>query len=345
MNTLLDRQIRKHLDDTLLEHEGIKSFLKAIENSYETHDEHLKMIQRAMRISSDELFEANQKLRKEAEDQKSIIDSIRFAISALNLREFKNAKNTFNISNLANYIKDQSENLQQAALEQKKLLENLEMKNQVLTDYAHMVSHDLKSPLRSISTLTSWIQEDNYDQLDKNGRENFNTILKNVEKMDSLITGILNYSTIDQAEHNQYQVDISYLVEEIVQLLYVPEHVRITIDKDLPMINGDQFRLQQLFQNLIHNAVKSIDKPEGLVEILVDDMSDFWRFTIKDNGRGIPARHHDKIFRIFEKIDNDNSSTGIGLSIVKKVIDHYGGKIEIDSIEGKGTSFYFTLPK
>ncbi|WP_031425257.1 sensor histidine kinase [Flavimarina sp. Hel_I_48] len=345
MNPLLQRQLKKYLDPSLLKAEGIDAFLSAVEDSYDTYDDQFKMLQRAMRISSDELFDANHQLRKEAEGQKKILDNLSAAINALNIEEFNTEEGPVEIANLAVYIKEQSEKLQQSALEQKALLQRLEKKNQALTDYAHMVSHDLKSPLRSISALTSWIQEDNYAKLDDAGKSNFDSILKNVEKMDALISGILNYSTIDQAVLNQYQVNIKTLVEEIVDLLYIPDHIRIKIDEHLPIISGDQFRLQQLFQNLIHNAIKSIDKESGLVEINVDNAGDFWCFEIKDNGRGIPKRHHDKIFRIFEKIDNDKSSTGIGLSIVKKVVDHYGGNLQIESEEEKGTSIYFTLPK
>ena len=345
MNALLQRQINKYLDPSAVASKELEPFLKAVKDSYETHEAQFKMLQRAMKISSDELFEANQRLRKEAEGQKQILDSISFAITALNLKEFKHEKGPVKIANLGPYIKQQSEALQKAAIQQQKLLQSLETKNQVLTDYAHMVSHDLKSPLRSISTLTSWIQEDNYKQLNNEGKQNFDAILKNVEKMDALISGILNYSTIDQAELHQYKVDTQLLVEEIIEFLFIPETIRVKIATDLPIVFGDQFRLQQLFQNLIHNAVKSIDTTNGLVEINVSDGKDFWRFEVKDNGRGIPKRHHDKIFRIFEKIDNDQSSTGIGLSIAKKVVDHYGGEIKISSEEGKGSSFYFTLPK
>ena len=345
MNSLLQRQLKKYLQPSDLDNEALQQFLEAVDTSYETHMEQFQMLQRAMRISSDELFEANQQLRKEAEGQREILDSISFTIHALNLKETKKTEGRVKLTNLASYIREQSDELQKAVLEQKNLMESLELKNQVLTDYAHMVSHDLKTPLRSIDTLTTWIVEDNFEVLDNSGKDNFKMILKNVEKMDALIDGILHYSTIDQAILNQYPVNIKDLVEEIVELLVVPENVHIQIDSKLPTIKGDQYRLQQLFQNLIHNAVKSIDSDQGTVEINVLESEDYWRFEVKDNGRGISKKYHDKIFRIFEKIDEDQSSTGIGLSIVKRVIDYYGGIISLESIKGKGTSFYFNLPK
>lgn len=345
MTPLLQRQIKKHLNSSHLEDPQIRQLLNAVDSSYKTGEEQLVMLQRAMQISSEELFEANEKIRKEAEGTQEVLNSITYAIKALNLKEFKSENGEFEISSLAAYIKEQSEELQKASQQQAKLLDSLEKKNQVLTDYAHMVSHDLKSPLRSINALISWIREDNYDNLNDKARDNFDLILSNVEKMDALINGILNYSTIDQAQLNTYDVDIKYVVEEIIEMLVVPDHIHFKISQDLPVILADKFRIQQLFQNLIQNAVKSIDKTEGLVEINVSDMGKAWKFHIKDNGKGIPERHHGKIFGIFEKIDNDRASTGIGLSIAKKVVDYYGGKIGLESKEGHGSCFYFTIPK
>ncbi|TQI71320.1 phospho-acceptor domain-containing protein [Gramella sp. Hel_I_59] len=344
MNSLLQRQVSKYLDEEALEDPKIKAFLTAIDESYNNSEEQFNMLQRAMRISSDELFDANQQLRTDVMYQKDILDSITTAIQALNLKEFEKENGEFEIKDLAEHIREQSEELQIAARKQEQLLKNLENKNQVLTDYAHMVSHDLKSPLRSVDTLISWIKTDNYDSLTAEGKEHFDMILKNVEKMDALIEGILNYSTIEMADHGQYQVDTKYMVQEIVDLLVIPDGIEVEISEKLPVIKADKFRIQQLFENIIHNAVKSIEH-EGKIEINVADAGELWKFEIKDSGKGIPERHHHKIFKIFEKIDTNQNSTGIGLSIAKKVVDFYGGQISLESKEDVGTSFYFTLPK
>ena len=344
MNSLLQRQVNKYLDEEILEVPKMKAFLSAIDESYNNSEEQFNMLQRAMRISSDELFDANQQLRTDVMYQKDILDSITTAIQALNLKEFEKENGEFEIKDLAEHIREQSEELQIAAKKQEQLLQNLENKNQVLTDYAHMVSHDLKSPLRSINTLVSWIRTDNYDNLTTEGKEHFDMILKNVEKMDALIEGILNYSTIEMADHGQYQVDTKYLVKEIIDLLVIPDGITVKISEELPVVKADKFRIQQLFENIIHNAVKSIQQ-EGKIEINVVDSGKFWKFEIRDSGKGIPERHHHKIFKIFEKIDTNQSSTGIGLSIAKKVVDLYGGQISLESKENIGTSFYFTLPK
>nr|WP_279347027.1 HAMP domain-containing sensor histidine kinase [Gramella sp. AN32] len=163
--------------------------------------------------------------------------------------------------------------------------------------------------------------------------------------MDALIDGILNYSTIDQAVIDSYPVNLNVLTKDIIQILYIPKNIKFTINKVLPTIKGDKFRLQQLFQNLIQNAIKSIDKPFGEIEIDVVEDDVFWKFSIKDNGIGIPEEYHTKIFRIFEKIENDQAATGIGLSIVKKIIDFYNGKLWLESKPNSGSTFYFMLPK
>ncbi|MCC4230706.1 sensor histidine kinase [Zunongwangia profunda] len=348
MNRLLSRQIRKYFPEEFAKEKRFQDFFKAVEESYNTNDEQLNMIQRAMKISSDELFSANRKLKIEAQSQKRILDRLRAVISTLDIKN-STSKNKpeeeLNVSDLATYIEDQSREVAKAHKEQKELLLHLEKKNQVLSDYAHMVSHDLKSPLRSINSLVTWLKEDYKEKIDEGGINQLDMVLKSVEKMDALISGILNYSTIDQEILDTYDVDTWHLVNEIIQIIYKPSHIKIEISDQLPIIQGDKFRLQQLFQNLIQNAVKSIDKPKGFIKIDVKENDKYWEFSIHDNGKGIDKDHFQKIFQIFEKIDNDFNSTGIGLSIVKKIIDFYGGHIWLESELSKGTIFYFTLPK
>lgn len=228
--------------------------------------------------------------------------------------------------------------------EQQQLLHNLEVRNQELSDYAHMVSHDLKSPLRSIDTLTAWLKEDYKEKLGDAGGESINLIRNNVEKMDTLITGILEYSTIGKSRMDVYNVDTNKLIDDIIELIEIPSCITVT-KNNLPILKGDKYRLQQLFQNLIANAIAYNDKPVGTVDISVESKGDFWQFAIKDNGKGIDAVYFKKIFKTFEKLENNGKSTGIGLSIVKKIIDLYGGKIWLESQLEKGTTFFFTLKK
>lgn len=228
--------------------------------------------------------------------------------------------------------------------QQQVLLHNLEVQNQELSDYAHMVSHDLKSPLRSIDTLTTWLKDDYEDQIDETGKKQINTIRDSVEKMDTLINGILEYSTIGKNRIEAYPVELNLLVKDILNMTETPNHISIKVN-DLPVVNGDKYRLQQLFQNLITNAIAYNDKKEGLVEIGVTEKDNEWEFFVKDNGKGIEEVYHMKIFKAFEKLENNVNSTGIGLSIVKKIVDLYGGKIWLQSQLHEGTTFYFTIKK
>lgn len=227
--------------------------------------------------------------------------------------------------------------------EQQNLLNNLEARNQELSDYAHMVSHDLKSPLRSIDTLSSWLQEDYKNSLDATGQQYLDTVRENVLKMDNLIDGILQYSSIDKHNSDFYDVHPNKIISEIINSIVVPENIKLVVN-ELPVIKGDTYRVRQLFQNLITNAITYNDKEHGYIEIGYNN-SEKGIFYIKDNGIGIDKKYHQKIFKTFEKLENKKGSSGIGLSIVNKIIEYYNGQIWIESEPGIGTTFYFTLPK
>jgi signal transduction histidine kinase len=228
--------------------------------------------------------------------------------------------------------------------QQQTLLNNLEVRNQELSDYAHMVSHDLKSPLRSIDTLTTWLRDDYNDKFDNNGKEQIKLIRSSVEKMDTLIKGILEYSTINKNQIETYDVNLNTVIDDILNIIQVPEHITI-IKNELPIMLGDKYRLQQLFQNKIVNAIAYNDKAQGEIQIGMKDVGEFWEFFVKDNGKGIEEIYFDKIFKTFESLESNVNSTGIGLSIVKKIVNLYKGKIWLTSQPYLGTTFYFTLKK
>ena len=225
------------------------------------------------------------------------------------------------------------------------LLEELEKSNDELQEYAHIVSHDLKSPLRSIDALVSWIKEDNKAVLDNVSLQNFGLIETTLEKMEQLISDILIYSSIGNEATDTDNVDLNELIADLKQILFIPDSISIEVLNTLPIIKADKTKLQQVFQNLISNAIKFNDKQKGLIEIDVKEQKTFYQFSIKDNGVGIDKKYHDTIFKIFHSLNKSKESTGIGLSIVKKIIDLYKGKIWIDSDFGKGTTFYFTFKK
>lgn len=230
-------------------------------------------------------------------------------------------------------------------IQKEKLLLKLEKSNEELQEYAHVVSHDLKSPLRSIDALVYWLKEDNKDKLDADSINNLNLIENTLEKMEQLITDVLNYSSVSISTTEKKPVDLNEIVPEIISLLYFPKNVEIKILKTLPIVMGDKTKIQQIFQNLISNAIKFSDKKDALIEIDFKTNPNFFEFSIKDNGIGIDKKYHDKIFKIFHTLNHSKDSTGIGLSIVKKAIHLHQGEIWLKSKPGEGSCFYFTFKK
>ena len=340
MNSLLKRQIEKKLKKGL---NDIDLFFNAVDDSYTNFEDQIAMLQRAMKISSDELYQANQKLREESEGLKEINKNLESILNSMNL-DNKLMVNSEKL-NSSEYIKEQSLEIIRINLQREELLKSLEKQNQSLNEYAHVVSHDLKAPLRSIDTLINWFKEDNASLLDENNSKTLNLIISNVEKMDLLIKGILEYSTIDKMDLDDRLIDIKTVINEIIRTIAVPSNIEISIKNKMPVVFGNDFRFKQLFQNLIQNAIKYNDKAQGIIEIGSKEKENEIEFFIKDNGIGIKERYQEKIFDLFSKLENKDQSSGIGLSIVKKIIDLYGGKIWLESQEGLGTTFYFTIAK
>lgn len=349
MNPLLKRQLRKYLSAELQNHPEMERFLDAVNRSYDNSNEQFAMLQRATKISSEELFEANEQLRKESDSQKEIIKKLKNVIDTLDAYNLSNRENEKNLDldslRLVDLIDNQTKEILKINKQRDKLLKNLERQNQELNDYTHLVSHDLKSPLQSIDALTSWLKDDYEELLGESGKETIKLIRSNVEKMDTLVRGILKYSSIDRVEKNFYKVATEEVLQKVLGFIEIPEHITVTIPEKLPKVTGDHFRLEELFRNLLRNAIKFNDKPKGEITIGYTDKGDFYEFYVKDNGKGIEAKYFDKIFIAFQKLQNDYKSTGIGLSIVKKIIELYKGDIWVTSTPNLGTTFYFTLKK
>lgn len=210
MNSLLKRQIDKKLKGGL---NDLDLFLVAINESYENFEDQIGLLQRAMKISSDELFAANQKLRDEAESLKEVNRNLEFILKSMSLDGIIASKmDSFDSSE---YIKQQSIEIVKINKQREELLLDLEKQNKALNEYAHMVSHDLKAPLRSIDTLINWFVEDNKDMMNETNMKPLNLILSNVEKMDLLIKGILNYSAVENIDNQDRVIDLNILIDKI----------------------------------------------------------------------------------------------------------------------------------
>jgi PAS domain S-box-containing protein len=229
--------------------------------------------------------------------------------------------------------------------QKEQLLKDLESSNEGLQEYAHIVSHDLKSPLRSISALASWLEEDFGDKLGPAGLSQLNLMQDKIASMDQLITGILRYSSIGSEKARFEICPTLKLVQQLKATIYWPEQIALRFNGTMPSIKADKTQLQQLFQNLLSNAISHMDKPKGQIEIGYNDLGDLHEFSVKDNGIGIPKAYQEKIFEIFETLESGKGSSGIGLSIVKKIVQLHGGTIWVKSEYGAGATFYFTIKK
>jgi signal transduction histidine kinase len=230
---------------------------------------------------------------------------------------------------------------------QRQLLKELESANRELREFAYVVSHDLKAPLRGIDSLVSWIATDYADRFDEAGKENLALLVARVCRMHALIDGILEYSRMGSVREQLQPIDLNGLIPEIIDLLAPPTHIAVTVETSLPVLLAERIRIQQVFQNLISNAVKYMDKPSGNIRIGCKPFGGMWEFYVADDGPGIEERYFDKIFQLFQTVHNKPGveSTGVGLTIVKKVVEMYGGSIEVESAVGKGSCFRFRWPR
>jgi light-regulated signal transduction histidine kinase (bacteriophytochrome) len=209
----------------------------------------------------------------------------------------------------------------------------------------HIVSHDLKSPLRSIDALISFIKMDNEGKLDEPTLQNLQLVGETLETMERLISNILEYSSAGSETGEVQDVDLNTTMEDLNRLLFLPEHISMQIPQNMPTVKGDPTKFQQLFQNLLSNAIKFCDKENGIVAVDFTEETTHFQFSIRDNGIGIEKKFHDRIFKIFHSLKKSKESSGIGLSIVKRIVDLYEGEIWLESELGEGTTFFFTIKK
>jgi signal transduction histidine kinase/predicted hydrocarbon binding protein len=235
----------------------------------------------------------------------------------------------------------------QAEQRQVQLVEELEKVNRELKDFAYITSHDLKAPLRGIATLAEWLSTDYADKLDEQGKEQFNLLIGRVTRMQNLIDGILQYSRIERTKEEKIVVNLNELVLEVIDIVAPPKNITITVECRLPTIEGERTRLTQVFQNLISNAIKYMNKPQGWIKIGCTEVDGFWEFSVADSGQGIDEKYFEKIFQLFQTLSthDKSESTGIGLTVAKKIVELWGGKIWVRSKVGEGSTFYFSLPK
>jgi PAS domain S-box-containing protein len=219
--------------------------------------------------------------------------------------------------------------------------------NKELQEFAHVAAHDLKTPLRAIGMLADWISTDYSDKFDEQGKEQVRLLVGKARHMSSLIDDILQYSSLGKDVRERQRVELNAVLPEVIADVAPPKNIDITVETDLPTIVCDETHIIQIFQNFLSNAIKYIDKPKGHIKVGCAEEDDFWKFSVSDNGPGIDGKYSEKIFQIFQTLAPRDGveSTGIGLSIVKKISELNGGRAWVESEVGEGSTFFFTLPK
>ncbi len=261
--------------------------------------------------------------------------------------EVRVKERTAELSTANEHLKREIVVRKRAEKRQAELIQEVESVNRELKDFAYIASHDLKAPLRGIKTLAEWLSTDYSDKLGEQGKEQMGLLLRRVERMHNLIEGILQYSRIGRVKENRDTVNFNKVVADVIDMVAPPANISVTVENELPTIECDPTRITQVFQNLISNAVKYMDKPQGQIRIGCVEENGFWKFSVADNGPGIEEKYFEKIFQIFQTLAPRDSieSTGIGLTVAKKIVELYGGKIWVESKVGEGSTFFFTLPK
>ena len=237
--------------------------------------------------------------------------------------------------------------LRERADELATLTQLLERRNRELDQFAYITSHDLKAPLRGIANLSQWIEEDIGPLATDDVRRQMMLLRGRVHRMEALIDGILQYSRVGRVRGSIEPVAVGKLLDEVVDLLAPPAPFGVVIATDMPTVQADKVLLSQVFSNLIGNAIKHRDRPNGQVWVNWRDAGPLVEFSVRDDGPGIAPQYHERAFAIFQTLAPRDrvEGSGLGLSLVKKIVESEGGAISLESDEGQGATFRFTWPK
>lgn len=279
----------------------------------------------------------SQKLKKLADNAVKEAEQIEAAYEKLQQLQLKLVATN---SSLEQRVKERTAELKNANIE-------FEIANAELKEFAYIVSHDLKAPLRAIDSLTKWIAEDYKGDLDTEGQDLIQTLKNRVIIMNQLIDGILQYSRISRVNSKSETTDLNEIIQYVWTLEKPAEHFSLNIEKPLPKIFINYNKIQELFQKIIQNAIRFNDKEKAIISINWSEDKDYIYIDFQDNGIGIKEKNFDEIFKIFKTLEKKKykNQIGIGLTLAKRIVEIYNGEITLISKIGAGTTFTISFPK
>jgi light-regulated signal transduction histidine kinase (bacteriophytochrome) len=236
----------------------------------------------------------------------------------------------------------------QAAEDLKKAAEELARSNKELEQFAYIASHDLQEPLRMVSSYTELLARRYKDKLDTTAMEFIGYAVDGARRMSTLINDLLAYSRVNTRQKPTELVDCEEIFRSTLDnLKIVIRETKASVTADaLPTVMGDPTQLQQLFQNLVGNAIKFHGEDSPRVRVSASRRAGVWLFSVKDNGIGIAQEDFERIFLIFQRLHGreEYPGTGIGLAVCKRIVERHGGRLWLESKQGEGTTFFFTIP-
>ncbi len=220
--------------------------------------------------------------------------------------------------------------------------------NRELDQFAYVASHDLKAPLRAITMLSDWIRQDVGDILPPTSREHLDKLQRRIKRMDTLLSDLLAYSRASRQRHKPQRVESAVLMRQVVELLDLPPTFAIITEEPMPVLETEQVALEIVLRNLIDNAFKHHHQPaQGHVWVAAQEQGEWVAFAVTDDGPGIDEQFHERIFSLFHTLRprDEVEGSGIGLALVKRLVEMRGGTIAVESAAGHGATFRFTWPK
>ena len=307
IHSLLARQLQRHLTETTAIPERWLPFLNAVNAAYVQSDNDRNMIERSLDLSSQELLLANSEMR-------SLIGK-----------------------------------LKKSEKEKEHLIRKLEAKNKETEQFTYAVAHDLKAPVVTILGFLEYLRRDAREGNTERLEADFRQIHAAATQMARILEELLELTRVGKVSHDLKEVSLFEVAKEAASLVagrIVEKDVTVTIAPDLPTVMGDRPRLLQVFQNLIENAVKFMgSQAEPRVDIFLRHDESRPVCCVRDNGQGIDPRHHEKVFGLFDRLSKEAEGTGIGLALVKRIVETHGGQVWVESEgEKRGSTFCLTLP-